>query len=296
MAVEVRGNPNRTAQTVPRRMPLVFTPEGPLLFKAGSGRLELAQALFSKSGPLVARVLANRVWAAHFGTGIVATLSDFGAQGERPTHPALLDRLAAGLIENGWSLKWLHRTILLSATYRQASGRPPASDAELRLYSRFPRKRLEVEQWRDALLSVGGSLDLSLGGPAVELSLPSNHRRTLYGLVKRRELSDILRLHDFPDPVTHSASRVATTTPLQQLFTLNSPFMQGQAQALAKRLAAAHPDTPERVEHAYQLALGRPASPQEKKLAEGFLADGNAQRWAEYLQVLLGGNEFLFLD
>ena len=296
MAVEVRGNPNRTAQVVPRRMPLVFTPKAPLVFSYGSGRLELAQALFSEAGPLVARVIANRLWAAHFGTGIVSTPSDFGMQGERPTHPALLDKLASGLIANGWSLKWLHRTILLSATYRQASGQAPAADPELRLYSRFPRKRLEVEQWRDALLAVSGELDLRVGGPAVDLAQSGNHRRTLYGLVKRRELSDILRLHDFPDPVTHSASRVPTTTPLQQLFTLNSPLMQGQSRALAKRLAAAHSEASARVDLAYKLALGRPASALEQKVAEQFLEGAGEQRWAEYLQVLLGSNEFLFLD
>ena len=296
MALEVRGNPNRTAQVVPRRMPLVFTPKAPALFTSGSGRLELAHALFTESGPLVARVIANRLWAAHFGMGIVNTPSDFGAQGEPPTHPALLDQLATGLIQNGWSLKWLHRTILLSATYRQASGRAPSADPELRLYSRFPRRRLEVEQWRDALLAVSGELDLKLGGPAVELSQPNNHRRTLYGLVKRRELSDILRLHDFPDPVTHSPSRVPTTTPLQQLFTLNSPLMQGQSRALFKRLAAARPDTAGRVDLAYRLALGRPASAGEQNVAERFLGPAGEQRWAEYLQVLLGSNEFLFLD
>ncbi|MBJ7392632.1 MAG: DUF1553 domain-containing protein, partial [Chthoniobacterales bacterium] len=276
--------------------PLVFTPKAPALFSSGSGRLELAHALFSESGPLVARVIVNRLWAAHFGTGIVPTLSDFGAQGERPTHPALLERLAAGLSENGWSLKWLHRTILLSATYRQASGTAPAEDPELRLYSRFPRKRLEVEQWRDALLAVTGELELSLGGPAVDLAKPDNHRRTLYGLVKRRELSDILRLHDFPDPVTHSPSRVLTTTPLQQLFTLNSPLMQARARALSKRVAAAHSDVVDRVDRAYRLALGRPPSAGEQRIAQQFLGVADEQRWAEYLQVLLGGNEFLFLD
>lgn len=296
MAVEVRGNPNRTAQRVPRRMPLLFTPGKPVHFTAGSGRLELARALFRESRPLVARVIVNRIWAAHFGTGLVPTPSDFGVQGERPTHPELLDRLASGLIQNSWSLKWLHRTILLSATYRQTSGKGSPQDPDLRLYSQFPRKRLEVEQWRDALLAVSGELDLTLGGPAVELSQPTNHRRTLYGLVKRRELSDILRLHDFPDPVTHSPSRIPTTTPLQQLFTLNSPLMQGQARALEKRLAAASPDPGARVELAYRLALGRPPSPSEQTVAARFLEAPGEQRWAEYLQVLLGSNEFLFLD
>jgi hypothetical protein len=296
MAVEVRGNPNRTGQRVPRRMPLVFTPGEPIRFTSGSGRLELARALFHESRPLVARVIVNRIWAAHFGTGLVPTPSDFGTQGEPPTHPALLDRLSAEFIQNNWSFRWLHRVILLSATYRQASGKPSPQDPDLRLYSRFPRRRLEVEQWRDALLAVSGDLDLTVGGPAVELAQPDNRRRTLYGLVKRRELSDILRLHDFPDPITHSPARIPTTTPLQQLFTLNSPLMQGQARALEKRLAAETHGPDERVERAYRLALGRAPSAPEQAAAARFLQDPGGQRWAEYLQVLLGSNEFLFLD
>jgi hypothetical protein len=296
LAVEVRGNPNRTAQRVPRRMPLVFTPGAPVQFTSGSGRLELADALFREARPLVARVIVNRLWAAHFGTGIVPTPSDFGAQGEKPTHPELLDQLASGLVQNGWSLKWLHRTILLSATYRQTSGSPTPQDPDLRLYSKFPRKRLEVEQWRDALLAVSGELDLTLGGPALELAQPTNRRRTLYGLIKRRELSDILRLHDFPDPITHSPSRIPTTTPLQQLFTMNSPLMQAQARALEKRLAAAQTDPSGRVELAYRLALGRMPTSSERAVAARFLESAGVQRWPEYLQVLLGSNEFLFLD
>jgi hypothetical protein len=199
-------------------------------------------------------------------------------------------------VQNGWSLKWLHRTIMLSATYRQASGKPSTQDPDLRLYSSFPRKRLEVEQWRDALLSVSGTLDPAMGGPAIELSQPGNHRRTLYGLVKRRELSDILRLHDFPDPLTHSPTRVPTTTPLQQLFTLNSPLMQTQAKALSKRLSEATNDAGTKVDLAHALAFGRHATQGEKRIAEHFLEGGSDQRWAEYLQVLLGSNEFLFLD
>ena len=296
MALEIRGNPNRTAQVVPRRFPVLFTPEKPTLFSNGSGRLDLASALVRDSRALVARVMVNRIWAAHFSMGIVNTPSDFGMQGERPTHPELLDDLANGFIRNGWSLKWLHREIMLSATYRQAAGSPHPKDPELRLLSRFPRKRLDVEQWRDALLSVSGELDESMGGPALELSAPGNKKRTVYGLVKRRELSDLLRLYDFPDPVTHSAVRVLTTTPLQQLFVLNSPLLQQQAQALYKRLSSEAVDPKSRLERAYRLLFSREPNPSELKLGLEFIDSGVEARWREYLQVLLGSNEFLFTD
>src|SRR5262249_10566683 len=152
---------------------------------------------------------------------------------------ALLDDLAARFVANGWSLKWLHREIVLSTTYRQSSRHDRAKagrDPENRWLWRGPRRRLGVEAWGDAVLSGGGSLDGRLGGASGDLSKPDNVRRTLYGTVKRRELDDVLRLHDFPDPTTHSAARTPTTTPLQQLFVLNSPFMRQQAQALARRL------------------------------------------------------------
>ena len=169
----------------------------PAKFTKGSGRLELADALVTDASPLVARVFVNRVWKEHFGIGLVETPSDFGKQGEAPSHPDLLDDLASRFIAGGWSLKWLHREIMLSAAYQQASGPAPNGDAGYRYYSKFPRRRLDIEAWRDALLFVTGTLDLKMGGPPAELNLPANHRRTIYGTVRRRELTDILRLHDF---------------------------------------------------------------------------------------------------
>jgi hypothetical protein len=296
LAVEVRGNPNRTGVQVPRRMPLVFTPNEPVRFSSGSGRLDLAKALTGVTRDLVARVIVNRIWLQHFGKGIVNTPSDFGVQGELPSHPALLDALASQFIENGWSLKWLHREIVLSATYRQASGTPPEKDADLRLLSRFPRRRLDIEQWRDAMLSVAGTLDRAQGGEPLDLSAATNRRRTIYGSVKRRELNDLLRLHDFPDPVTHNPVRVVTTTPLQQLFTLNSPLMQQQAAALAKRLEAEAESTEARVARAYQLLFARRPLRLELDEALRFIAPENPAGLQDYLQVLLGSNEFHFLD
>ena len=296
LALEVRGNPNRTGPVIERRFPMLFTPQGSLRFNSGSGRLEFAKALFEHAQPLVARIIVNRIWLGHFGTGIVATPSDFGFQGEKPSHPELLDDLARRFIQQGWSMKWLHREIMLSAAYRQASGTPSDKDPDLRLLSRFPRRRLDIEQWRDALLEVSAQLDLHQGGPALDLNATSNHRRTLYGLIKRRELADILRLHDFPDPLTHSAARYTTTTPLQQLFTLNSPFIQQGAQALAQRLNREANDDPSRIQRAYQLLFSRSPAPHETSLALAFLGEEGESAWPQYLQVLLGSNEFTFVD
>jgi hypothetical protein len=257
----------------------------------------LANALIRDAEPLLARVIVNRIWKQHFGVGIVETPSDFGSLGDRPSHPELLDDLAARFIANGWSLKWLHREIMLSATYQQASGTPSNADAGCRYYSRFPRRRLDVEAWRDAIMHASGSLRLEMGGPAAELNLASNHRRTVYGVVRRRELTDLLRLRDFPDPVTHSPNRIPTITPLQQLFTLNSPLMLEQASALVNRLQSdAGADPAKRIERAYWLLFGRAPTAKERELGWAFVKANDAVVWQEYAQVLLGSNEFQFVD
>jgi hypothetical protein len=300
VAMQVRGNPANPGPVVPRRFLAVLSPEPPTPFRTGSGRLELANALVTDGAPLAARVMVNRVWKSHFGAGLVTTPSDFGSQGARPSHPELLDDLAARFVENGWALKWLHREMLLSATYRQTS-RPNAMaqtiDPDNRLLGRMNRRRLEVEAWRDAMLAVSGTLRLEMGGPSRDLGDPNNRRRTLYGTVTRRELSDLLRLHDVPDATTHSAGRVPTTTPLQGLFVLNSPLMQAQSAALVRRLKAEAPGgIEEKVRRAYLLLYGRPATDGQVRLGVEFLRAGTDAVWEEYAQVLLGSNEFLFVD
>jgi hypothetical protein len=297
MPVEIRGNPNKPGPVVPRRFVSVLSAGRPKPFAHGSGRLELAEAMVKDATPLLARVIVNRVWRWHFGVGLVETPSDFGAQGERPSHPELLDDLAARFVAAGWSLKWLHREVMLSATYRQAGGTGAAADPGCRFYSRFPRRRLDVEAWRDAMLFVSGTLSEEAGGPPAELSLATNRRRTVYGVVRRRELSDVLRLHDFPDPITHSAGRVPTITPLQQLFTLNSPLMGETAAALAARLQKDAGDDPaRRIERAYKLLFGRAPFPKELALGLAFVSKNDAATWQQYAQVLLGSNEFQFID
>jgi hypothetical protein len=302
--VQVRGNPANAGPAVPRRFLAVLSSGEPKPFRQGSGRLELARAIVTEGAPLAARVIVNRVWKHHFGAGLVDTPSDFGAQGARPSHPQLLDDLTARFVANGWSLKWLHREIMLSAAYQQASGhdeRKRAIDPDNRWVWRMNRRRLEIEAWRDAMLAVSGTLTLERGGPSLDLGDARNRRRTVYGTVKRRELNDMLRLYDFPDPTTHSPGRLPTTTPLQQLFVLNSPFVQQQAASLARRLKAEAPGSiEERVRRAYLLLYGRAATEGQVRLAVEFLhakkpAEADAL-WQQYAQVLLGSNEFLFVD
>ncbi len=298
-AIEIRGNPNKTAEVVPRRFVSVLSREEPKPFTRGSGRLELAETMFSDSAALIARVWVNRIWKQHFGIGLVDTTSDFGLQGSPPTHPELLEDLASRFIESGWSTKWLHREIILSSTYQQQcrTHATRLSHAAERWYVGAPLRRLDVEQWRDAILMASGTLDWTVSGKPTELSLAANTRRTLYGLVRRRELTDILRLNDFPDPLTHSPNRSPTTTPLQQLFVLNSPFMQQQSEAFVARLQREAPASAQaKLELAYQILYGRQVSPQELEIGLRFVDDDSNATWQQYSQVLLGSNEFLFVD
>jgi cytochrome c553 len=313
LAVHIRGNPKTLGDEAPRGFLTILSGEKPTPFQQGSGRLELARAIASKDNPLTARVMVNRIWQHHFGKGLVRTPSNFGELGERPTHPELLDWLAARFIESGWSIKKLHRDIIMSAVYQQASGirnqesgdrkadaNAAVVDADNRLLWRMNRRRLEVEAWRDAMLTVAGTLDQTVGGPSSELNAPDNRRRTLYGSVSRHDLNPLLRLFDFPDPNITSDERTLTTVPLQQLFVLNSEFMVRNAKALATRLENIADDD-ERIRHAFALVYGRPATQREIDLAVSFLSQANGDgiglsRWEQYAQVLLSANEFLYVD
>jgi hypothetical protein len=311
MKVLVRGNPETPGPEVPRRFLAILGGES-TPFSHGSGRLELARAIASPANPLSSRVLVNRVWQHHFGRGLVATPSNFGALGERPSHPELLDWLASRFVAGGWSLKALHREVLLSATYQQSSrfdARAHEIDPGNTLLWRMNRRRLEVEAWRDALLAAAGRLDSSVGGPSASLDAPANCRRTCYAAISRHDLATLLRLFDFPDPNITSGGRVETTVPLQQLFVLNSEFMVQTARALVGRLGAdsssssglAQDDAP-RIRQAYLWLYGRPASEREIALALGFLGAGDSHsqgdltRWERYAQALLAANEFAYVD
>ncbi len=240
-------------------------------------------------------MIVNRILGQLFGRPLVATPSNFGATGEPPTHPELLDDLAVRFMRAGWSLKWLQREIVLSAAYRQSSAmdtHKDKADPENRLLSRMSRRRLSVESWRDAVLSASGQLDRSVGGPSLDPQDPKERRRTVYSAVSRLDLNRMLALFDFPDPNAHADRRMETTTPLQKLFVLNSPFMVAQAGHLAERLQReAGPD--QRVDRAYRLLFGRPAKEIEIRLGRAFLKEGD---WPRYAHVLLAGNEMLFID
>jgi hypothetical protein len=302
LPVFLRGDVGNKGPVVPRHFLRVLCDGEPTPFRQGSGRRELAEAIASPHNPLTARVLVNRVWALNFGRPLVATPSDFGAQGARPTHAELLDDLAVRFMEAGWSLKWLQREMVLSAAYRQSSradSRQRTADPENQLLGRMNHRRLTVEAWRDAVLWAAGRLERTVGGPSLDPQDPDGRRRTVYSAVSRLDLNRMLALFDFPDPNVHAAARFETTTPLQKLFTLNSPFLVSQAARLADRLRAevASADGG-RIDRAYRLLYGRPATEAEVGLGLAYLADGDdrAARWRQYAHVLLAANEMLFLD
>ena len=301
LPIHKRGNPNVTGDIIQRRFLGAFPNKAgaPRRFEHGSGRLDLARAIVEEAAPLSARVMVNRVWQHHFGRGIVATPSELGHSGEPPSHPALIDDLSMRFIENGWSLKWLHREILSSATWQQSIQNVPSqkTDPSNELLARTNRRRLDAETWRDSVLAVCQQLDRSVGGAPKDLEAPGHSRRTLYGTIHRREPNPFLRAHDFPDPTAHSPSRQQTITPLQQLFSLNSPFIRSQSEALA-RVLLSESDTALRIHLAYQHLFQRPPRASEVSLANQYLegTENDLGTWAQYAQALLVGNEFLFID
>ncbi|HYF00708.1 MAG TPA: PSD1 and planctomycete cytochrome C domain-containing protein [Planctomycetota bacterium] len=261
-----RGNPAQKGEEVPRRMLSLL---GGRVFADGSGRLELARAIASADNPLTARVWVNRVWMHHFGQGLVRTPSDFGLRSEPPTHPELLDWLARRFVADGWSTKKLHRLIVASNAYRQQSGVHPA-DPEHRLLARFPRRRLDFEQTRDAVLAASGELDLALGGRPADLL--GSGRRTLYGFVDRLNLPSLYRVFDYTGADAHNPQRFVTTTPQQALFLMNSPFMLRQARAVAAQAAGSDPDA--RLASVHRRLFGR--APTAVELARGRAFVGGA--------------------
>jgi hypothetical protein len=313
--VFVRGNPRRQGEAVPRRFLKVLSGPDRKPFSDGSGRLELARAIVDPNNPLTARVLVNRVWAWHFGAGLVSSASDFGRRSDPPSHPELLDWLAGELIRSGWSLKALHRLIIASNTYQQRSGlRPDCRDVDPqnRLLWRANRQRLDFEAMRDAILATSGTLDRSLGGTAVMIDEPPfPTRRTLYGFIDRQNLDPLYRTFDFAVPDATTPRRFVTTVPQQALFLMNSPFLQQQARRLAAEVEreALSSDPADRVERLYRRVLSRPPEDRELRAAVQFFnhqsrsasaaVERNSAllRPAEQLaQVLLLTNEFVFID
>jgi len=328
--VHIRGNYLRLGDVVPRHFPVVLAGETQPPITEGSGRLPLAQWLARADHPLTGRVLVNRVWEYHFGEGIVRTPNNFGKLGERPTHPELLDWLAAtftgevpgsevrvsGTTSNhghsepgtrnpeqklGWSIKSLHRLIMLSSTYQQSSVADAATvktDPDNRMWGRFSRRRLEAEEVRDAMLAVSGRLDRSMRGLATRDFM--SPRRTLYQMAIRSDRSGFRPLFDAADPETSVDRRTVSTVAPQALFLLNHPFSREQSAALAERLKKEAPAVSEdRIRRAYALLYGRQPTAEELRIGLQFVSGSPADAdlaWREYCQLLMCANEFIYVD
>jgi hypothetical protein len=252
------------------------------VFKDGSGRLELARSIIDPENPLTARVIVNRVWMHHFGAGLVRTPSDLGLRGDPPTHPELLDYLAVKFVESGWSLKKLHRLLMTSAAYRQASSDNEAArkiDPENQLLWRMNRRRLEIESLRDSMLAAAGRLDLTMGGVPFSLTAqPSVPRRSVYGFIERGRVPGLLSAFDFASPDQHAPMRYVTTVPQQALFFLNSPFVAEQARALVSRPeVVAAPTASEKVRSLYRAIFAREPDRIELDASLKFVSPGTEQ-------------------
>ena len=300
--VFLRGNTETKGDLVKRRFLKVLAQNEPKSFTQGSGRLELAEAIADPNNPLTARVIVNRVWSIFFGRGLVATPSNFGQLGPLPSHSELLDDLAVRFMENNWSIKWLVRELVLSSTYQQNSqiiSRNELIDPTNIYLWRMNRRRLSVEQWRDSILAASNNLDRR-GGESLELTDAKNVRRTIYGRISRKKLSDILIQFDYPDANVHSAKRSDTTTAIQKLFIINSSFMVEQAKGLAKRITGDSSATDlTHIQSTYALLYNRQPTREETDLGLAFLrlpAEGKLTRWEQYSHALLAANEMMFVD
>ena len=322
MSVALRGNLRKPGEVAPRRFLRILAGNNPPHFRVGSGRLELAEAVVDADNRLTTRVFVNRVWLHHFGKALVRTPSNFGVLGEKPTHPNLLDWLAAEFVETGWSIKEMHRTIMTSATYQMCSDYNEESfrvDGDNRFIWRMNLRRLDAEAWRDTLLSITGELDCRIGGPPSDKM--DSRRRSLYFKVSRngdRFASDeFLRLFDFPLMRATVAKRPTSIVPQQYLFMMNSPFMIDRAKALATRLeyetsdeGVTDEETPDerasnvdkRIQSAYRLLYCRLPSPRELGLGREYVNSlGRSENagltpWQQYAQVLLSSNELMYVQ
>ena len=296
--VHIRGRHDRLGEVVARDVPHVLKTSGTLDQLTGSGRLELAKWLADASNPLTARVIVNRIWQHHFGRGLVETPNNFGKLGTPPSHPELLDYLATRFIESGWSIKHMHRLIMNTRTYQQSSqtrAEMIERDPDNRLLARAPRRRLEAEAIRDAMLFVAGILDVSPGGPAV--TEISNPRRTLYLATVRSDTSSYSRLFDAADSTSIIGKRDESTVAPMSLFMLNHPFVRQQAEVLAKRLATEGGAGPvEKIEFLYETLYARRPVPAETRIGVALIAEGGSDALADYCHVLLCANEFIYID
>ncbi len=303
--VFIRGNPARPGKPVPRRFLGMVAGNDRAEFSHGSGRLELAHAIASPDNPLTARVFVHRVWMHHMVQPMVATPSDFGVRTPRPLQHLALDALATRFVQSGWSIKALHRMIVLSATYRQASvDRPEChqADPENERLWRMNRRRLSWEALRDSLLKVSGQLDETMGGKSVDITRrPFSTRRTVYAFIDRQDLPTLFRVFDLANPDQSSGKRPHTTVPQQALFLLNSPFVWEQARAAVTRPEMTQAaNTTERVSRLFRIVLGREPTTDESDACVAFIQqaadEAKGKAWTELAQALMCSNEFAYVD
>lgn len=325
--IQVKGDPERPGPTVPRRFPTVLGGQTLSPAAKGSGRLELANWVADSANPLTARVMVNRIWHYHFGKGIVQTPSNFGSLGLAPTHPELLDWLAFRFVESGWSVKAMHRLIMLSRTYQLSSKddlRNARADVSNDLHWRYDRQRLDAESIRDSLLAVAGNLDRTQGQehpfPAASTWDFTQHkpfkavydtdRRSVYLMTQRIQRHPFLALFDGADTNASTASRVTSTTPLQALFLMNDPFVHAQSAALAERLIRERTSDSGQVERAFLLLFGRQPTAEEEATARSYLSQVRKQLLTEKMpparlesravaslaRALFLCNEFVYVD
>jgi hypothetical protein len=323
--VRLRGSPHKFGDVVPRRLTEALGgPDQPAPEK-GSGRLELARRMIDPASPVLARVLVNRIWKQHFGEGLVATPDDFGNMGQPPTHPELLDFLTADFVRNGWSIKKLHRKLLLSRTYQMSSretdeARIAEIDPQNRLWHRMNIRRLESEAIRDAILAVSGRLDRALygqsvmphltafmigrGRPANSGPLDGDGRRTVYLGVRRNFLTPMLLAFDYPIPFSTVGRRSVSNVPAQALALMNNPFVVQQSEVWANRVLAENSEPADRIRGMYVSAFGRPPTDAEVQDAIAFVEAQAAQypvadhlhTWADLAHVLFNVKEFIFVE
>ncbi len=302
-----RGNPLARGEPVEAGFLSALQNQPARPFTAGKRRLDLARAIVDPENPLTRRVIVNWVWQQHFGQGLVRTPDDFGTRGRSPTHPLLLDYLATVFLQDGWSIKQLHRRIMLSDAYAQAAEENEAAreiDPENELLWRMPRRRLELEAMRDSMLAVSGELDATMGGRPIDLqATPVVPRRSVYGFVNRDIVSSLSSTFDGANPNACTAKRPDTTVPQQTLFALNSEFIQDRAAKLAVLSEGFATDPTARIEWLYRRVYSRNPEQDERQLALNFVRDvsgaiesGSANKWQQLAHVLLAGNEFVFVD
>lgn len=328
---QLRGDPKRLGDEEPRHFPAILGGQELPKDSVTSGRLQLAEWITDPKNPLTARVMVNRIWQFHFGRGIVPTPNDFGARGQAPTHPELLDFLATRFVESGWSIKALHKQILLSRAWQLASDADQAViakntqlDPNNDLFWKFKRYRLDAESIRDTLLFVGGDLDES---PAGTHPFPPQHtwgwtqhnpfvaayetrRRSLYLMQQRLKKHPYLALFDGADPSSSTAARLPSTTPLQALFVMNDPLAHAESAKFASRVSGLAADEPARISAAYQIAWNRLPTPDEQQQCTDFLKQYRdtlaelktppdqmeLKAWSALARVLVSSNEFVFVD